>query len=196
MEGKNLIYSAILPTITKKRLSKDERSQFKIESPLSEIIIGLLLGDGHIQNRSSKGISRFIFGQSSKKLQHLNYFYHILDLFKPYISKDFTPKNRTTSAVKIKPASKSISLQDSSSYKGELYEVKSHSSVYFATYSLPCFNYFENLFYTVDPVKAPPLKVRTGKTLLPNWGGEAVGLRRKIVPVNIEKLLTPIGLAY
>ena len=31
----------------KKRLTKVERSKINIESPLNEIIIGLLLGDGH-----------------------------------------------------------------------------------------------------------------------------------------------------
>ncbi len=31
----------------KKRLTKIERSKINIESPLNEIIIGLLLGDGH-----------------------------------------------------------------------------------------------------------------------------------------------------
>ena len=37
---------------TTKRLSKLKRSKLTIESPLSEIIVGLLLGDGHIQKRS------------------------------------------------------------------------------------------------------------------------------------------------
>jgi hypothetical protein len=46
----------------KKRLSKVERSKINIDSPLNEIIIGLLLGDGHLQCRN--GNSRFIYGQS------------------------------------------------------------------------------------------------------------------------------------
>jgi hypothetical protein len=33
----------------KKRLSKLERSNIQIKSPLYEILIGLLLGDGHIK---------------------------------------------------------------------------------------------------------------------------------------------------
>ena len=101
--------------ITKKRLSKDERSQLKIESPLNDIIIGLLLGDGHIQKRSSKGNSRFIYGQSSTRLQHLNYFKHVLEIFKPYVSKDFKLKNRTSTALDSYPEGKTTPLQFSSS---------------------------------------------------------------------------------
>jgi hypothetical protein len=36
--------------------------------------------------------SRFIYGQSSLRVHHLNYFYHVLELFKPYLSKDFNLK--------------------------------------------------------------------------------------------------------
>ena len=72
-----------------KRLSKSDRTKITIESPLNEIMIGLLLGDGHIQKRSINGNSRFIYGQSSLRLHHLNYFNHVFELFKPYLSKDF-----------------------------------------------------------------------------------------------------------
>jgi hypothetical protein len=66
-------------TIVKKRLTKVERLKYNISSPLNEILIGLLLGDGHLQCRN--GNSRFIYGQSSLREHHLNYFYHIFDLF-------------------------------------------------------------------------------------------------------------------
>ena len=79
--------------LVKNRLTKIERSKINIDSPLNEIIIGLLLGDGHLQRRN--GNSRLIYGQSSLREHHLNYFYHIFDLFKPVISKDFVPKSRT-----------------------------------------------------------------------------------------------------
>ena len=78
-----------------KRLSKSDRTKITIESPLNEIMIGLLLGDGHIQKRSINGNSRFIYGQSSLRLHHLNYFNHVFELFKPYLSKDFNPKKRS-----------------------------------------------------------------------------------------------------
>ena len=87
-EADNLKYSRSLlqaPTsksseLLPKRLSKIER--LKLYSsiprdqypPLNDIIIGLLLGDGHIERRYLSGNSRFIYGQSSLRLHHLNYF--------------------------------------------------------------------------------------------------------------------------
>ena len=88
--------------------------------------MGLLLGDGHIQKRSIIGNSRFIFAQSSLRLQHLNYFNHILELFKPYLSKNFNLKNRKFTDKRTN---------------------KIYSSVSFATLSLPCFNPYRYLFY-------------------------------------------------
>ena len=131
-----------------KRLSKSDRTKITIESPLNEIMIGLLLGDGHIQKRSINGNSRFIYGQSSLRLHHLNYFNHVFELFKPYLSKDFNPKKR--------------SFTDKRSNK-------KYSSVQFATLSLPCFNYYKELFYNEN---------------------------KKIVPSNIQNLLSPRGSAY
>ena len=46
----------------------------------------------------------------------------------------------------------------------------SYSSVNFATLSLPCFNYYRNIFYNSDNLK--------------------------IIPSNIQNLLTPRGVAY
>lgn len=133
--------------IVKKRLTKSERSKINIGNPLNEIIIGLLLGDGHLQCRNIN--SRFIYGQSSLRKHHLNYFYHILGLFKPFISKDFVPKSRTFKDKKTN---------------------NTYSSIYFATLTLPCFNYYRNLFYNKE--------------------------NKKTVPSNISELLTPMGLAY
>ena len=111
----------------------------------------MLLGDGHIQKRSLTGNSRFIYGQSSLRIQHFNYFNHVLELFKPYLSKEFKLKTRSF-----------VDKRTNNSY----------SSVNFATLSLPCFNYYKNLFYNSD------------------------GASQKIVPSNIQDLLTPRGLAY
>ena len=66
-------------TMSTKRLSKSDRTKITIESPLNEIMIGLLLGDGHIQKRSINGNSSFIYGQSSLRLHHLNYFNHVFE---------------------------------------------------------------------------------------------------------------------
>lgn len=133
----------------KKRLSKLEKFKITIENPLNEIIIGLLLGDGHIQQRSINGNSRFCYGQSSLRKHHFNYFKHIFELFKPYLSKDFQFKE--------------------SSFTDKRTQIK-YSSVNFATLSLPCFNFYKKLFYDANNIK--------------------------IVPIGIEKYLTPRGLAY
>jgi len=134
-----------------KRLTKVDRSELIIpqDSPLNDIIIGLLLGDGHIQKRSVLGNSRFIYAQSSLRTHHLNYFNHVLDLFKPYLSKDFILKEKTFTDKRTN---------------------KKYSSVSFATLSLPCFNYYRSIFYNSNNLK--------------------------IVPLDIENLLTPRGLAY
>ena len=84
----------------RKRLSKVERLKLYSsipldqDTPLNDIIIGLLLGDGHIERRSKSGNSRFIYGQSSLRLHHLNYFLHVLKLFKPYISENFNSQRK------------------------------------------------------------------------------------------------------
>ena len=145
----SLVCTQNYSTMSTKRLSKSDRTKITIESPLNEIMIGLLLGDGHIQKRSINGNSRFIYGQSSLRLHHLNYFNHVFELFKPYLSKDFNPKKR--------------SFTDKRSNK-------KYSSVQFATLSLPCFNYYKDLFYNSNYLK--------------------------IVPSNIQNLLSPRGLAY
>ena len=90
-----------------------------------------------------------MYGQSSLRIQHFNYFNHVLELFKPYLSKDFKLKTKSFVDKRTK---------------------NSYSSVNFATLSLPCFNYYKNLFYNSDNFK--------------------------IVPSNIQDLLTPRGLAY
>ena len=132
-----------------KRLTKVERSKINIDEPLKEIIIGLLLGDGHIQSRHLNGNSRFMYGQSSLRENHLNYFNHIFDLFKPFISKEYKIKSRSFLDKRTN---------------------KTYSSVLFATLTLPCFTFYRELFFNSQ-----------GK---------------KIVPLNINQLLTPRGLAY
>ena len=118
-----------------------------INNPLDEIIIGLLLGDGHIQTRN--GNSRFIYAQSSLRKYHLNYFYHIFELFKPFLSKNFEAKSRSF-----------LDNRNNNIY----------TSISFTTLTLPCFDIYKNLFYNLN--------------------------NKKIVPSNIDQLLTPRGLAY
>jgi len=129
----------------KKRVTKAERSNIQINSPLDEIMIGLLLGDGHIQSRN--GNSRFIYAQSSLREHHLNYFNHVYSMFKPFLSKEFEAKSRSFIDKRTN---------------------KTYSSISFTTFTLPCFNHYRNLFYN----------------------------NKKIVPSNINQLLTPRALAY
>ena len=56
----------------KTKLNKVDRSKFNIKSPLNEILVGILLGDGHVQKRSLNGNSRFMYGQSSLRIHHLH----------------------------------------------------------------------------------------------------------------------------
>ena len=90
-----------------------------------------------------------MYGQSSLRIQHLNDFNHVLELFKPYLSKEFKLKTKSFVDKRSK---------------------NSYSSVNFSTLSLPCFNYYKDMFYKTENLK--------------------------IVPLNIHELLTPRGLAY
>ena len=36
-----------------------------------------------------------MYGQSSLRIQHITYFNHVLELFKPYLSKDFKLKTNS-----------------------------------------------------------------------------------------------------
>ncbi len=145
----SLVCTRNFSTKLTKRITKLDKSKKTIEKPLSDIIIGLLLGEGHIQKRTFKGNSRFIYGQSSLRKHHLNYFNHILELFVPFLSEEFKLKEK--------------------SFLNKKTNIR-YRSVNFTTLSFPCFNYYKNLFFNSDNIK--------------------------IVPSNIQNLLSPIGLAY
>lgn len=100
--------------------------------------MGLLLGDGHIQKRTTNGNSRFIYAQSSLRIHHLNYFKHVLALFNPYLSKGFKLKERTFTDKRTN---------------------RNYSSVNFQTLSLPCFNSYRSLFYNSDHSKVVPSNI-------------------------------------
>lgn len=118
-------------------MSQIERSKILINNPLDEIIIGLLLGDGHIQQRSPNN-SRFMYGQSSLRLAHYNYFNHILSLFTPYLSKEYKVKEKVWMDKRTNVIYKSVN---------------------FTTLTLPCFTYYRNLFYK-DKTKIVPLTIK------------------------------------
>lgn len=93
----------------------------------------MLLGDGHIDARGSKTCSnanaRFHFAQTTSKKSHINYFYHVFDIFKPYIVVDREVKERIF-----------ITKNTTKQYK----------SISFSTMALPLFNKWAHLFYKTD----------------------------------------------
>ena len=91
-------------------------------------MIGLLLGDGHIQSRNGNG--RFIYAQSSLRVHNLNYFNHIFSIFKPYLSKEFKTKSR--------------------SFLDKITNI-TYSSISFATLTLPCLHI--KIYFIIKKIK-------------------------------------------
>ena len=113
---------------------------------MEEVLIGILLGDAHIQKKSSNGNSRLIYTQSATIYKE--YFYYIYNIFKPLCVNNHIPY-----------------LNNSKDKRTN----EKYSAITFATMSLPCFNIYRELFYT---------------------------LNTKIVPEAIYKLLTAKSLAF
>jgi len=125
-----------------RRLTNVERNSFNVPTHLHEVIIGCCLGDLNVRKQTNFACLRFIQGIVNK-----DYIYHLSELFSSY-SNMKTPKH--------------YEFLDKRN-------TKVNTSISFHTYSLPCFNYYYDLFY-VDRVKR--------------------------IPLNIGEVLTPIGLAY
>jgi len=127
-----------------RRLTKAERSQFTLSEELRQILVGLLLGDLYAQ-KPKGGVNVYLgFKQS---IVHKDYLLHLYDLFKIFSSQ--APKLSNMAPHKL---------------TGKVY-----SSMWFNTWSLPCFLSLYELFYVAGS---------------------------KVVPSNIDELLTPLGLAY
>lgn len=97
-----------------------------------EILVGILLGDAHIERRSSTGNSRLKYAQTA--VAHKEYFNRVLKIFKSFCTSGY------------KPQSKLIFNKITN---------KSYSAISFTTMQLPCFNEFSNLFYVLN-VKIVP----------------------------------------
>ncbi|KAG2195740.1 hypothetical protein INT47_004844 [Mucor saturninus] len=108
----------------KKRLSREERQLIKLSSNSSQALIGILLGDGHLQKRSSTANSRFMFAQTS--VDHKAYYEFVFKLFEPYCTADMKSYLKTWTDKRY----------------GKVYQ-----SLSFATMALPCFNVFRESFY-------------------------------------------------
>lgn len=114
-----------------KRLTNAQRESFSVSPELHNIIIGLILGDLYISRQYVNAVLRFEQGEV-----HKLYLIHLYDLFQDYCGSDLKYSTR-------KPDKRT----------GKIY-----SRYTFNTYSLPCFNYYHDLFY-VDGVKRIPLNI-------------------------------------
>jgi hypothetical protein len=124
------------------RLTNAQKDSFTIASDLHAIIIGGILGDVHISREGTNARLQFKQG-----LVHKSYIYHLFDLFSSY-SNMIEPRHYEFFDKRTK---------------------KIYTTIDFHTFSLPCFNFYYDLFY-VNGVKR--------------------------IPLNIGELLTPSGLAY
>jgi hypothetical protein len=64
-----------------KRLSKDERTSIFLPEKIEEVLTGILLSDGHLQQRSVSSNVRLLFNQSGKANKR-PYFELIYNIFK------------------------------------------------------------------------------------------------------------------
>jgi len=127
------------------RLSSAERSAISLPDEVKEVLIGILLGDAHINKRSLTANSRLVYSQTTK---HKEYFDLVYKIFKP------------------------LCVNGHEAYFNQSIDKRNNETYYyfhFATMQLPCFNLYREIFYN---------------------------LGKKLVPNNIYKLLTPIGLAF
>ena len=115
-----------------KRLSKAERAEIFLPEEIKKILIGILLGDGHIVRRSITSNSRLVYAQTA--IEHREYFNKVYSIFKPYCTKNFVPKSL-------------INLDKRSN--------KEYTSISFTTMQLSCFNWFRENFYNLNVKKVP-----------------------------------------
>ena len=125
-----------------KQYSTKANNDIELTSLQKEVLVGHILGDGHIQQTRPTFNARIIAKQSTI---HTEFLQHLYDIFESLCNSP--PKITQTFYKKT----------------GNI-----HESISFTTRSLPCLNIYRKLFYN-DKVK--------------------------VVPSNIDELLTPIGLA-
>jgi hypothetical protein len=108
------------------------KSHLELSSELTEVLIGLMLGDLHAEKKNLNSNTRLQFKQSTK---NKDYIFHLYDLFNKFCGSE--PK--VTSWFDSRPNKN-----------------KEYSSIKFSTFSLPCFNKFRSLFYDLAGVKFIP----------------------------------------
>lgn len=139
-----LILFSLVPVKAKSSLSKSEREKIVLTPQLKEILVGLLLGDVSARRPKPSVNTRLQFAQS---VIHEDYILHLYELFKDYCKA--VPKIITPMAHKK---------------TGKVYPY-----IKFEARTLPCFNYYYDIFHHAGV---------------------------KVVPTNIAELLTPLSLAY
>ena len=118
--------------ITKKRLTKLERTNFNLDDFLKEVLIGNILGDIYMRRFSNYSNTRLIFRQGSN---NSDYLLHLYSLFEKYVN---TPPSVTT-------------ITDS--VTGSI-----RYNLSFTTLALPCFNSLYEKFY-VNGKKVVPSNI-------------------------------------
>lgn len=103
-----------------------------IPEDIKNVLVGILLGDGHIVRRSSTSNSRFVYAQTA--IAHKEYFNFVFNMFIPFCAANYIPQHRNTLDKRTN---------------------KVYSSISFTTMQLPCFNVFKAMFYVLNVKKVP-----------------------------------------
>jgi hypothetical protein len=108
--------------ISSNKLTKEYKDSYKVSIEQRESLIGLILGDLSIEKSKHSKNARLRLEQS---IIHKEYIISLYDLFEPLVNTkpNFQIRNKDTRTGKI------------------------YKSVRFATLSMPCLNYFYDLFY-------------------------------------------------
>jgi hypothetical protein len=99
---------------------------------IKDILIGILLGDGHIVRRSSTSNSRLVFAQTA--VAHKEYFNYVYNFFITFCAKDYVTQSKIIRDNRTK---------------------KIYSATSFTTMQLPCFNVYKEMFYVSNVKKVP-----------------------------------------
>jgi len=120
----SIVFYALRCTKGITRLSSAERAQITVPDEIKDILVGILLGDGHIVRRSPTANSRLVYAQTA--VAHREYFDYVHSFFISYYAKDYIPQLRTVT---------------------EKSNNKTYTAISFTTMQLPCFNEFKDKFY-------------------------------------------------
>jgi LAGLIDADG DNA endonuclease family len=122
------------------------KAHLQLNTELEEIIVGSMLGDLSAERKNLNSNTRLHFKQSTKNETYVN---HLYLLFKNFCGSE--PKKMTK-------------------FDSRPNKMKEYSAIKFQTLSLPCFNFYRDLFYNSEGIK--------------------------IIPSKLENLITARGLAY